>query len=133
MLPAGQHDIVFIVRSVRESLVDRVLGPALTWRSQLDAYELSIEARIKLAPFGIVSPDDFQYREANALDPRIVVEQPNISLYCLDHQNRHALFVETPAGMDLLHAPFYFHAQYEAAQRLIAIPYDTLHALASEV
>ena len=33
----------------------------------------------------------------------------------------------------MLQAPFYFIAQYEAAQRLIAVPYATLHALAGEV
>ena len=29
-------------------------------------------------------------------------------------------------------APFYFVTQYETAQRLIAVPYDTLHQLAAE-
>jgi Sulfotransferase domain len=99
----------------------------------MDAYQLSIEAKIKIMPFGIVSLDDFQYRAGNALDPRVVIEQPNISLYCLDHQNQRAIFVETPPTVDLLQAPFYFQAQYEAAHQLIAVPYGTLHALARAV
>ncbi len=44
-----------------------------------------------------------------------------------------ALFVDTSPETDLLQAPFYFIAQYEAAQRLISVPYDTLHTLAREV
>jgi hypothetical protein len=98
----------------------------------MNAYLLDIDAKVKLAPFGIVSPDDFQYREGGAVDARAVIEQPNISLYCLDHQHQRAIFVETPAGFDLLDAPFYFQAQYEAAQQLIAVPYDALHGLARE-
>ena len=35
--------------------------------------------------------------------------------------------------IDLLQAPFYFIAQYEAAQRVIAVPYDTFHALARKI
>ena len=61
------------------------------------------------------------------------MEQPTVSLYCLDHANQRALFVDTPPEVDLLQAPFYFIAQYQAAQRLIAVPYATLHALAREV
>ena len=61
------------------------------------------------------------------------MEQPTISLYCLDHANQWALFVDTSPEVDLLQAPFYFIAQYEAAQRLIAVPYAILHALADAV
>ncbi|HEY0605799.1 MAG TPA: hypothetical protein VGD58_22940, partial [Herpetosiphonaceae bacterium] len=96
------------------------------------ACELLIEARVKDIPFGIVSPADFRYREGSAVDARVVIEQPNISLYCLDHDHRRAIFVETPPAHDPLHAPFYFQAQYETAWRLIAVPYSTLHELASQ-
>jgi hypothetical protein len=41
----------------------------------MNAYQLSIEAKVKLAPFGIVSPNDFQYQEAGALDPCVAGEQ----------------------------------------------------------
>lgn len=97
------------------------------------AYQLIIEAKVKHIAFGIVAPDDFRYREGDAIDARIVIEQPNISLYCLDHANQRAIFVQTPADHDPLHAPFYFLAQYETAQRLIAVPYSTLSLLASEI
>jgi sulfotransferase family protein len=99
----------------------------------MEAYELTIDAKVKINLFDIVSADDFHIQTGRSIDPRIVLEQPTVSLYCLDHANQQALFVDTAPEVNLLQAPFYFIAQYEAAQRLIAIPYATLHALASEV
>src|ERR1041384_3164705 len=99
----------------------------------MQASELILDAKIKTSPFAIVSIDDFQVHPGQLLDPSIVLEQPNFSLYCLDHINQRAIFVETSPEVDLLQAPSYFIAQYEAAQRLIAVPYATLHALAREV
>src|SRR6185503_4627513 len=71
--------------------------------------------------------------EGESVPPEVVLTDPDISLYCLDDENRQALFVQTPAGVDLLRAPFYYLAQYQHAQRLIAVPYDTLHRLADEL
>jgi sulfotransferase family protein len=99
----------------------------------MQAYELIIDSKIKTSPFAIVSVDDFQVHAGEQLDPHITLEQPNISLYCLDHANQQMIFVETSPEVDQLRAPFYFIVQYEAAQRLITVPYDTLHALADEV
>ncbi len=76
---------------------------------------------------------DFEYREAEQVDPTIVVKQSTISLYCVDHEHKQAIFVELPSGVDLSLAPFYYQTQYEAAQSLIAVSYDTLHALAQDV
>lgn len=99
----------------------------------MQAYELVIDAKTKPSRFGIVSAEDFQSHIGQPLDPHIILEQKNISLYCLDHANQRALFVETAPEVELLQAPFYFIVQYEAAQRLIAVPYYTLHALVREV
>lgn len=98
----------------------------------MQAIELVIEAKKKPSPFGIVSADDFAFRPGRPVEPRAVFERANVSLYCLDHENRRALFVETDPDRELLHAPFYFIAQYDAAQRLIAVPYETLEALLTE-
>lgn len=99
----------------------------------MQAYELTISAKVKRNPFNIVSADDFQVQTGRSIDAHVVLEQPTVSLYCLDHANQRALFVATSPEADLLQAPFYFVAQYEAAERLIAVPYATLHALAAEV
>lgn len=99
----------------------------------MDAQRLTIVSKVREHPVVPVSLNDFQYREAEAVEPQAVLERSTISLYCLDHPNRRAIFVETPPEVDLRPAPFYYQAQYEAAQYLIAVPYDTLHALASTV
>ena len=100
----------------------------------MEAYELIIDRKVKTSPFDIVSADDFQAHTGQPVDPHIVLEKSNLSLYCLDHANQRAFFVETSPDVDLLQAhPFYFIAQYENAQKLIAVPYDTLHALAKKV
>jgi len=62
----------------------------------LQARELVIKARLKTNPFAIVSAGDFQLSSGGAIDVHVVLEQPNLSLYCLDHARRQALFVETP-------------------------------------
>ncbi|MDL1912419.1 hypothetical protein FBQ81_17280 [Chloroflexi bacterium CFX6] len=99
----------------------------------MEAYELIIDSKVKTSPFTIVSADDFQTHVGQSVDPRVVLEKSNLSLYCLDHTSQRALFVETSPDVDLLQAPFYFIAQYEHAQKLIAVPYDTLRNLAKKV
>jgi hypothetical protein len=95
----------------------------------MQAMELIIEAKKKPSPFAIVSPGDFAFRSGAPVVPRAVLERATVSLYCLDHENRRALFVETDPERDLLQAPFYFIAQYDAARRLIAVSYEVLEAL----
>src|SRR6266536_5789647 len=101
----------------------------LARRSRMQAYELTIDAKVKPTPFTIVSADDFHVQIGRSIDPHVVLEQPTVSLYCLDHAKARALFVDTPPAVDLLQAPFYFIAQYEAAQRFIAVPYATQHSI----
>lgn len=99
----------------------------------MQTYALKINAKVKETLFGIVSVDDFLVQTERAIDPHLILEQSTISLYCLDPIKQQAIFVDTSPDVDLLQAPFYFIAQYEAAQRLIAVPYATLHTLANEV
>ena len=89
----------------------------------------------KVAPieFFPAVPQNFVLHEGESVPPEVVLTDPDISLYCLDDDNRQALFVQTPAGVDLLRAPFYYLAQYQHAQRVIAVPYDTLHRLADDL
>jgi hypothetical protein len=93
---------------------------------------LVIEEKLK-PHLGIVRPSDFRVSDGGSIDPQIVMRDPNVSLYCLDFENECALFVETVSGADLLKAPFLYTAQYEAAKRLIQVPFETLHRLADEV
>src|SRR5262245_50080443 len=101
-----------------------------SYNIKMQANQLILEEKVKPHAFGTVSSSDFRYTEGPSIDPRVVIEQSNISLYCMDHDNERAIFVETPLDDALLQAPFYFVTQYETAQRLIAVPYNTLHQLA---
>jgi hypothetical protein len=94
---------------------------------------LNIESRRLKNPLGITSPTDFHFSEGDTIDAQVVIEDPNISLYCLDHEYQRALFVETPADVDLSQAPFYYQAQYEKTVGLFAVPYDELHRLANDI
>jgi hypothetical protein len=94
---------------------------------------LEITARKRRDPFAVADPADFEFSEGSSIDPQTVLTNPLISLYCLDHANRRALFVETAAGVDLSQAPFLYQAQYENTVRLIAVPYETLHELAGAI
>ncbi|HSK65814.1 MAG TPA: sulfotransferase [Anaerolineales bacterium] len=99
----------------------------------MNANVLEITARKRQNPLGVADPSDFEFSEGSAIDPQIVVTSPLISLYCLDHVNQRALFVETQQGVDLTQAPFFYQAQYENMVRLIAVPYERLHQLASNL
>jgi hypothetical protein len=94
---------------------------------------LEITARKRRDPFAVADPADFEFKEGPSIDPQTVLTDPLISLYCLDHANRRALFVETAPGVDLSLAPFFYQAQYENTVRLIGVPYETLHDLASRI
>src|SRR5438128_2484517 len=99
----------------------------------MQARSLIIEEKLRKSDIAVVRPSDFRVRDGGAADPRIVLQQPNLTLYCLDFENRQALFVETTPECDLSRAPFLYQAQYEAALRLVQVPYETLHRLAAEV
>ena len=90
---------------------------------------LEITARKRRDPFAVADPADFEFLEGPDIDPQAVITNPLISLYCLDHANQRALFVETTPGVDLSQSPFLYQAQYENTVRLIGVPYETLHDL----
>jgi hypothetical protein len=94
---------------------------------------LEITARKRRDPFAVADPSDFEFSEGLPIDPQIILANPLISLYCLDHANRRALFVETAPGVDLSQAPFLYQAQYENTVRLIGVPYETFHDLARTI
>jgi len=102
-------------------------------KQTMNANLLDITARKRQSPIGVADPTDFEFSEGSEIDPWQVITNPLISLYCLDHANRRALFVETKAGVDLSQAPFLYQAQYENTVNLIGVPYETLHQLASQI
>lgn len=99
----------------------------------MTAQILQISARKRQDPTAFADPADFEFSLGAEIDPQSLITDPLISLYCLDHANRRALFVETTPGVDLTQAPFYYQAQYENTVGLIGVSYETLHQLASQI
>ncbi|HET6212353.1 MAG TPA: hypothetical protein VFE14_05715 [Micromonosporaceae bacterium] len=98
----------------------------------MSARLLVIDDKVRPYPMSLVSAEHFRYHQAGTAEAGIV-ESPEYSLYCLEPDRREAIFVRVPAGVDPVRAPFYFQAQYEAAQALVAVPYRALHDLADRV
>ncbi|NJK66511.1 MAG: sulfotransferase [Microcoleus sp. CSU_2_2] len=94
---------------------------------------LYIQNKQRPDPLSIVKLQDFDCIEGENINPKIIIESPNISLYCLDPQNQQAIFVETPLEIELSNATFFYQAQYEYAQRLIAVPLEDLPQLMTAI
>lgn len=77
-----------------------------------------------------VHVDDFTCIPAGTMDAEDVMQADNMTLYTIDTLQQQFVFVETDPDVDLTNAPFYFQAQFEYAQRLVKVPFETLHALA---
>jgi hypothetical protein len=99
----------------------------------MDARWLAIEERLRdEGDPRVVRPSDFRFRDAGAVDPALLLQNPDLTLYCLDFENRQALFLETPGDCDLTRVPFLYVAQYRHAVRAAAVPFPILHRLAGE-
>ncbi len=94
---------------------------------------LVIKERKRQDPFAVAGPSDFEFEVGEVIDSQMIVTNPRITLYCLDHSNQRALFVETAPGVNLSQAPFFYQAQYENVVNLYGVSYDTLHQLADGI
>jgi hypothetical protein len=92
----------------------------------MNAKTLIIKSKNKSYSLGIPYLADFEYQEGEIIDINIILEKSNISLYCLDFSQKWAIFVETPAAIDLYQFPFFYQAQYNHAQKLIRISFADL-------
>jgi hypothetical protein len=100
---------------------------------QAEAVALAIESKTRPYPIALVGPDHFRWRETGPADPRSIVDDPGVRLYCLDHAQRRAIFTVTPPDAPVVQAAFLYQAQYDAATGLVAVGYDTLHEIAAAV
>ena len=79
------------------------------------------------------SPSDFSLEGGELFDAQKVLDDPTISLYCLEPKSNEAIFVKTPPDIHLNKVPFYATAQFEHAVQAIKVSYDTLYQLADQV
>src|SRR5829696_1390647 len=94
---------------------------------------LIIEGKERQSAGFLARLNDFTLTAGDAVNADIVRINPNISLYCLDEASKRAIFVELPPDVDLAKVPFVYQTQYEHAQHLIALPYDSFTQLAGEL
>jgi hypothetical protein len=99
----------------------------------LIATTFEIVDRPRHTSFGRADIRNFRLREIGHVPVGKILENPHISLYSLDFENSQAVFVETPADVDLSQAPFYFITQFEKATRVLTIPFETMIQLAQSV
>jgi hypothetical protein len=78
----------------------------------------------------LASLEDFEVVDGGAVDPAVLVQDPQFSLYCFDEARKEAVFVKLPKEVDLTKAPFVYMDQYEYAQHLVSVPYETFLRLA---
>ena len=97
----------------------------------MTATVLAIDGRNRELAAGMVAPKDFVFHSSGTIDAKCVVKDPTLSLYCLDTQGRSALFVRTPAHIDLSQAPFLYQTQHREATELVSVPFDELFELAA--
>jgi hypothetical protein len=98
----------------------------------VDARVLEIAEKVAPSESFPSVPSNFVLHEAGTV-PVETVLGPYVDLYCLDDRNGCALFAELPDGVDPAGTPFFYLTQYQEAKRLIAVPYETLHALADDL
>ncbi|MFE9181976.1 hypothetical protein ACFYMB_01440 [Micromonospora haikouensis] len=94
------------------------------------AQVLDILDKVAPAEFVPASPHNFVVRPGGSVPAESLLGDPDVSLHCLDDEHRLAYFVQAPPGVDLAGGPFLYLDQYRAAQRLVTVPYETLHRLA---
>jgi hypothetical protein len=99
----------------------------------MTARVLTIKERHLQTPGQLASLADFTCVEGEEIDPKVVRDNPDLSLYCFDDTTRRAIFVELPPAVDLTKSPFVYMTQGEQAERLIAVSYDTFTRLAAEL
>ena len=99
----------------------------------MSASKLRILSRHREHMGVLTSPADFELAPGASIAVESLVEDPRLSLYCLDHDNQRAIFAALPREVDPLAAPFLYQAQFDHAEYLVALPYAEFLTLAQRI
>jgi hypothetical protein len=99
----------------------------------MNAQVFDITSRQKPLPFEIAGIGDFELSEKDTVDAGTILEDPNISLYCLDPGNEQAIFVKVPDIVETFQAPFFYIGQFQDAVKVLKVSYEDMHQLAGQV
>ncbi len=97
----------------------------------MSIYQFAIEDKHRRHIGFVARLEDFTVSHKSEVDASVIVDNPAVTLYCLDDKARQAVFVELPPDIDLGQAPFVYLTQHEQAQRLFTMPYETFHKVAA--
>jgi hypothetical protein len=81
-------------------------------------------------PIGWANLDDFDLGPPIAAPARAVIDQPNWTLYGLDHARDRAVFTDLPDGTDLADSPFAYATQHRLSRRVLTMSLAELEAVA---
>jgi hypothetical protein len=99
----------------------------------MNARIFKINRKTKIHPLGIADRTDFTCDEGEEIPIETLLKNPNMSLYCLDPEDRRVIFVETSDRSTLSDFPFYYIAQYEQAIRIATLEFETLHEISDRI
>ncbi|MFK7804358.1 MAG: sulfotransferase [Anaerolineae bacterium] len=102
-------------------------------KNMLEASTHKIVNRLRQSPFAIPHLTDFGLQETGSVPASEILGNEHITLYSLDFDTGIAVFVETPADLDLSQSPFMFIPQYDEAMRVLTVSFEMLLTLADEV
>ncbi len=90
-----------------------------------------IHGRLR-AENSIVATDvnnDFILGDSVPVGPEILINDPTVTLWSLDIQNKKAVFVQTPTVLDLSNVAFSYLTQFLEAERILTCSFDTFNNL----
>lgn len=99
----------------------------------MSAIELRIHSLHREHMGVIASLDDFAWSAGDSACAAALLDDPTITLYCLDHARERAIFAALPADIDLSGTPFMYQAQFDKARSLVALPYADFLKLAEAI
>ena len=82
-------------------------------------------------PIGWANLDDFDLGPVTPAPARIVIDQPDWTLYGLDQARDLAVFTDLPPGTDLADSPFAYATQHRLARRVLTMSLAELEAVAN--
>lgn len=99
----------------------------------MEAVEFNIVDKRRESAFAIPHLSDFGLERKGQVSVDEILRNACITLYSLDFDTKTAVFVETPADIDLSQAPFMFVPQYDEALRVLTLSFDEMLQLADGI
>ncbi|MCE2472304.1 MAG: hypothetical protein J4G18_10480 [Anaerolineae bacterium] len=99
----------------------------------MSAKKLRIRSRHRQHPGVIASLADFEWQASETVDMARLMDDPRLTLYCLDAATEQAIFTATPAGIDLSRSPFMYQTQFDSAEYLVALPLFDFAGIADSI